>query len=156
MASRMEFEMPPKGHYSVTEKRDERRCPGCSLFKPTSEFGPDRRVKNGLQSKCRSCCKEYQKKYRKSSEGRATANRRVLIKRYGITPNEYDELLESQNGVCAICLQECKSGRRLAVDHDHKTGAVRGLLCGSCNRAIGNLQDDPEVLQRALDYLRPM
>jgi hypothetical protein len=72
--------------------------------------------------------------------------------RYGITPEEYDELLVSQNGVCAICGEECSTGRRLSVDHDHETGRVRGLLCSKCNYGIGHLKT-VENLERAIDYL---
>lgn len=62
-------------------------------------------------------------------------------------------MLAIQGGVCAICRKECKSGRELAVDHDHETGAVRSLLCMNCNRAIGWLQDDPDLLMAATEYL---
>lgn len=79
---------------------------------------------------------------------------------YGISASEYDALYQAQGGVCAIC-GRAENGvhgrygtvRRLAVDHDHATGRVRGLLCGNCNAAIGHLDDDPERLQRAIEYL---
>jgi len=81
----------------------------------------------------------------------------VLQKLYGITVEDYAEMLEAQGGGCAICgiRGEDQNGRvkNLAVDHDHATGAVRGLLCHLCNRALGLLQDSPEQLRRALQYL---
>lgn len=77
-----------------------------------------------------------------------------IKQRFGITPNDYYEMLEKQGGVCATCGGQCKTGRRLAVDHDHITGKVRGLLCSSCNIVVGHLQDSPERIQRISDYLK--
>lgn len=82
-----------------------------------------------------------------------------LKKKYSISAEEYSQLLNGQNGVCAICqgIEKHKypSGkiRDFAVDHDHETGAIRGLLCTNCNRAIGYLGDSPERLRAAADYL---
>lgn len=81
-----------------------------------------------------------------------------LRRKYGLTGDEYDALLDRQGGVCAICRQpERLMGRgrvrRLAVDHDHRTGKVRGLLCASCNTVLGQLRDDPEW---AADFVRRM
>lgn len=64
----------------------------------------------------------------------------TLKRKYGITLAEYDQMLEEQHGVCAICGGADPSGRRLAVDHDHETGKVRGLLCTSCNTRLGFLE----------------
>lgn len=63
-------------------------------------------------------------------------------------------MVASQGGVCRICANKPPNGKRLCVDHDHETGAVRGLLCQKCNTAIGMLNDDPALVERALDYLR--
>lgn len=75
--------------------------------------------------------------------------------KYGITPEYYADLLDIQAGGCAICgaLEEDQRDGVLGVDHCHETGAVRGLLCENCNRAIGLLQDDPELLRMAIRYL---
>lgn len=62
-------------------------------------------------------------------------------------------MLKAQQYVCLICLGADATGRRLAVDHDHTTGKVRGLLCGACNTALGKMRDSPEQLRRAADYL---
>jgi hypothetical protein len=75
-----------------------------------------------------------------------------LLARYGITVDQYNEMLARQNGVCAICEEPCSSGRRLAVDHDHDTGKVRGLLCNRCNRGIGLIKKSSH-LKRAAKYL---
>lgn len=75
-----------------------------------------------------------------------------MKRRYGITVEDYDKMLAEQNGVCAIC--EKKDKRRLAVDHCHKTGTVRGLLCSSCNISVGRFDDNPDTLKRAIEYLQ--
>jgi hypothetical protein len=71
---------------------------------------------------------------------------------YGITLAQYNAMLAAQNGGCAICAG-VDTKRRLAVDHDHATGVVRGILCENCNRGIGLFKDNPERLRRAVDYL---
>lgn len=71
---------------------------------------------------------------------------------YKITSHEYLRILERQNGTCAICFQN-DGKRRLAVDHCHKTGKVRGLLCVKCNTALGKFGDNITLLQRAIYYL---
>ena len=88
-------------------------------------------------------------------------NRKKNLKReYGITPEEYQRLYDRQAGLCAICrkperTRENHSGgiRPLAVDHDHQTKKVRGLLCGRCNWALGHFGDDILCLQAAIEYL---
>lgn len=65
----------------------------------------------------------------------------------------YQEMLDAQNNKCAICLDECSSGMRLAIDHSHKTGNIRALLCGKCNRGLGMFDDDTGKLKAAIIYL---
>lgn len=79
--------------------------------------------------------------------------RKYHLKKYGLTIEAYTILLETQHGVCKIC-HEPPNDRHLAVDHDHKTGRVRGLLCSACNLAIGSLKDDPVRIQAALLYVQ--
>lgn len=62
-------------------------------------------------------------------------------------------MMAAQNYACLICKQPCKSGKLLAVDHDHKTNRVRGLLCMNCNQGLGKFQDDPDLLVAAAEYL---
>ena len=78
---------------------------------------------------------------------------RTLRYRYGLTPEGLLDLHEKQGGVCKICGNTAKDGRNLDVDHCHTTGKVRGLLCNNCNRGLGHFQDDPILLQKAIDYL---
>jgi hypothetical protein len=119
-------------------------------------------AKNKLR--IRDSKKMAKKKYRRTDAGRA-AQRRYnakpsrklyvanynLRKHYGITIKQYDELLKKQNNKCAICNRE--SIYKLHVDHNHKSGKVRGLLCGSCNRGIGLFGESLELLQKAKEYL---
>jgi hypothetical protein len=74
---------------------------------------------------------------------------------YGFSIDEYNNMFKMQNGCCAICkTHQSELKKSLSVDHCHKTGKVRGLLCDSCNRGIGLLKDDPKILQIALEYLK--
>jgi hypothetical protein len=76
---------------------------------------------------------------------------RERLARYGLTQADYDAMLARQGGVCAICRK--KSDRPLQIDHCHKTGMVRGLLCLNCNTALGRLHDDPDLMRAAIAYL---
>lgn len=146
-------------------------CSKCGVV--TDDFGPDFRAKDLLQSSCRSCYKafdlvryqkkrlqkcEYQRRYyaNLSAEERSIRSRRHYLKaNYGLSVEEYEAMLSLQNGLCALCLKP-PSGRRmkvLQVDHCHKTGRVRGLLCNECNTAIGRLGDSEEGIRRTLEYL---
>ena len=79
---------------------------------------------------------------------------RDLQKKYNISLNEYNTLLQNQNCVCAICkINKCSSGKAFAVDHSHETGKVRGLLCKNCNLGLGIFKDNPLTLQKASSYL---
>jgi Recombination endonuclease VII len=97
----------------------------------------------------------YMKEHRKKFPEKFHARDRLyhLKNNFGMTEEEYGKLLNQQAGVCAICRRKCVSGRRLAIDHDHTTKKVRGLLCMKCNRSLGGFDDDPQLLVRAIDYL---
>ena len=105
--------------------------------------------------------REKHKAIRKDWEGRNPETRRAstrkswLKRQYGITPEEYDEMLKRQEGMCAICFTSKPTGKWevFAVDHCHVTGDVRGLLCNECNRGLGLLRDSKDILRSALDYL---
>ncbi len=73
-----------------------------------------------------------------------------LKKHYGLTPEEYDSMLDRQQGLCAICSSEMEQPN---IDHNHETGAVRDLLCLGCNLAIGHLKDDPDRAMALALYL---
>lgn len=79
--------------------------------------------------------------------------RKTLCAKYGITPEEYDRMHAEQDGRCAICKRPEIPNRRLSIDHDHATGKVRQLLCGGCNRGLGDFREDRYLLQAAIEYL---
>lgn len=76
-----------------------------------------------------------------------------LQRKFGITTADYDRMVEAHGGSCAICRKPCQTGRRLAIDHCHQTGIIRGLLCQGCNTGLGKFQDDPALLNAAAAYL---
>jgi len=76
-----------------------------------------------------------------------------LRNKFGLTPDKYDRILESQGGVCALCECPPTPGISLHVDHDHGTGEIRGLLCVRCNNALGLFREDPDLLRRAARYV---
>lgn len=138
-----------------------KKCTVCKQELPYTEYYRSKQTKDGYGYRCKSCDVAARHKYREENRERfAEVNRRKSLKwKYGITLEEYDDMLEKQNGCCAICGTD-KSGiagvRRhwnWSVDHCHSTGKVRGLLCTTCNRGLGMLGDTAESLQKALDYL---
>lgn len=78
---------------------------------------------------------------------------RGIKERYGITPEQYWALYRQQGDCCYICVRATGKTKRLAVDHDHATGFVRGLLCGPCNKWLGHMRDDPNMAIRVITYL---
>ena len=119
-------------------------CTKCGADKEAGAFPPDQRnpLRGGRSSNCRTCA--------------VTANRRQKYpKKFGITLEQYDEMLTAQGGVCAICKQPEAVSREqaLAVDHDHTRNVVRAILCNRCNRALGFFRDDPALLRAAAAYL---
>lgn len=102
-------------------------------------------------SYCKQCWSDRSNTWNK--ENRDRVRDRTLRSKFGITLEQYNTMLTAQGGVCAICRTLNKDRKNLAVDHDHRTGKVRSLLCGNCNRGLGNFQDCPAILQRAMDYL---
>jgi len=127
-------------------------CSVCHEVKPFDHFYRDKNRRNGIAGPCQTCAKAQRKRHYQAN---AEAHKlRVVAKRYGITEAQLIELREKQGDVCAICKGVNANGRALSVDHSHKIGTVRGLLCGACNFAIGLFQDHPELLVAAAEYLR--
>lgn len=85
---------------------------------------------------------------------RRAAKASHLLRTFGLSLDQFESLLKSQHGLCAICLTDDPGARGWAIDHDHTTGVVRGILCGGCNRGLGYLKDCPVVVAAAADYLR--
>ena len=95
---------------------------------------------------------ERQRRNYVRTDKRIQQQRATNLRRYGLTIEQYDQMLFEQSYVCAICHKPCS--KALAVDHDHKTGAVRGLLCMNCNHGLGKFKDDPNLLMAAIKYLQ--
>ena len=111
-----------------------------------------RRLKYATDEEYRNKHKQSVKEYHNTHKNVRMAQR---MKKYGISLEDYNMFLEKQGGKCAICGTEIgdSNGNRLYVDHNHKTGKVRGLLCANCNFGIGSLKDDVEILKKAILYL---
>ncbi|MFJ6087445.1 endonuclease VII domain-containing protein [Streptomyces sp. NPDC092369] len=117
----------PSGH---------KRCPQCEVVKPHAEWERNRSSADGWSSYCREC--------------RAERNRISYFKRkYGLASAELDALIADQLGICCICL----AAPAEHVDHCHQTGRVRGVLCFSCNAALGQFKDRPDAIRRAAAYV---
>lgn len=93
----------------------------------------------------------YDAAYYAANKEKSTARGRLRLT--GVTQEQYDEAYLKQKGVCALCSCGCSSGKQLAADHCHTTGIFRGLLCGNCNRGLGNFKDNPDLLKKAIGYL---
>lgn len=107
------------------------------------------------------CNPHYLKWWRdqRSEEDARLANKAGVLRKFGLTIGEYQQIVEEQDGLCAVCRQpETADGRHgetkeLAVDHDHETGEIRGLLCHRCNTALGLVNDDTKILRAMASYL---
>jgi len=161
----------------------EKRCRLCGELKPIEDFYAMAGMRDGHRNECKACglaakaarhqanptpARERAKQWRldnperyqaqlerwRASGKKKAADRRSYLKRtFGITPEDYDAMLEKQGGCCAICRREARTDTSLHVDHCHETGAIRGLLCFDCNAGLGKFQDDPAILQAAIAYL---
>lgn len=150
------------------------------IEKPISDFNKKR---DGYQPMCKECYKTYNKaryeaqsekliaqtkaKYKRDPEAYKARSKQWVIdnpektkerhlkRTYGITLQEYNDLLQKQQDLCSTCkTHKSAFDYDLHVDHNHITGKVRGLLCGDCNRAIGMLKDSTTIVSNVLDYLK--
>lgn len=164
---------PIEDYYCVNKVTNLRaaRCKKCSIEAARSRY-------ENKSEQIKAYHKEYNKKNKAAlkekraahyqdnkelhaSRGKAwrAANQDKILeygfkKAYGLTLSEYNAMFTAQDGKCKLCLGISADGRRLSVDHCHSTGKVRGLLCNSCNLALGMFKDNTSVLERAIDYVR--
>ncbi len=153
-------------------------CAECKIPKNIEEFGKDKYNKDGLNYDCKLCKNKkarirnkvnpQQTKARskrnastraawyKTKPGIESSRRAHLKRKYNITLEDYNKLLDKQNSVCAICgrTEMNNANKVLCVDHNHNTGAIRGLLCGLCNSGIGHFQDDIILIRKSISYLK--
>ena len=115
-----------------------KQCTRCKEHKPLDNFHKNKSQSDEKNYVCKPCCRDQQ-----------------LKAKFNLSTNVYLDLLESQGGVCQIC--KCppfvNERKNFAVDHDHSTGKVRGILCSSCNTMLGNAKDNISTLQNAISYL---
>jgi len=135
------------------DSSDGRRndCQGCSLVRMSRNSkirlaSPHKCGARGCEeivATCANRCREHQ---------RLSDMKRL----YGVTPEQYDSMLQAQDCACAICGTRAPKGKygRWQIDHDHETGQVRGLLCQGCNVALGMMAENEECFLRAAEYLR--
>lgn len=167
---------PPKPPKSLPVAK---RCGRCGETKPLSEFAINPSKHDGRGSCCRPCHRAYAREWaarggkkppteeqvrkkRERDRERYRADRGVREKaragnrrrKYGVTQAQVDAMYDAQGGLCGICRSpQLPSERPFAVDHDHETGRVRGLLCGRCNSGLGLFREDGFLLQRAIAYV---
>lgn len=160
-------------------EKDMITCTNCKKSKPLKEFYDYKYKKNGKNSWCRDCFNTYGKEYRskrfkqwyqkKQSEDPSYAKKKqrkwrkanpekyrdtFLKYKYGISLDDYNQMLKEQNGKCKIChIDQTLTNRLLQVDHNHKTKKVRGLVCCKCNQTIGRFKDDPNYIQLQISLL---
>lgn len=124
------------------ETEDTKTCLCCGKIKLLNAFGFHAKGRKLCQTYCLKCANKKAKDY-------------DIARQYDITLLQYDEMLRQQSGSCAICGKKRPGGGgRFHIDHDHKTGKIRGLLCSNCNRALGLMQDNFEILSAAARYLK--
>ena len=125
---------------------DKRSCNTCGEH-DISKLVPDKSRPHGVRNMCRICrCKDQR--------GGKTRNHH-LRRKYGITLVDELQMLEEQKGLCRICKRHQDVVKfKFHVDHCHKTGKIRGLLCNKCNQALGNVSDSIEILYACIDYLK--
>ena len=149
-----------------------KQCKACKQEKPISEFYAHKSTKDRLISICKACHSEKSKKRRETPENKERSrlaterwrknpkNKRSYLSskykaRYGITLDEYENMLDSQDNKCFICEEEAGyNNKPLYVDHCHSTNKVRKLLCQHCNSGLGMFKDNPELLSKAAEYVK--
>jgi hypothetical protein len=146
----------------------EKTCNKCGIIKPLTEFHTKKGTKDGKHYSCATCENARKKKYEYTTDQWKEYR---LKKKFGLTLDDYNSMLVSQNSCCAICqthiseyVSQCdgsksvfaqrKSKQNFSVDHCHNTGKIRGLLCYNCNLLLGNAKDKINLLTSAIDYLK--
>ena len=144
----------------ATYADNTRDCKGCNRRLPISAFWFENKAVQRRHYRCKQCHGKYIRDWltdHQENRRRAvqTYYRRhgIRFRRYGITKDQYDQMVRYQGNVCAICGKGTENDRPLDIDHDATTGIIRGLLCNSCNTGIGKLGHDPIRLASAARYI---
>lgn len=143
--------------YAASGNRDGRRgeCKECSLAARQRWYQANRDRSMAYVREWQRANPDRVKAWRRKNRQRRLEKLREihLRNKFGLTPEEYDDILEAQGGVCALCAYPPTPGISLHVDHDHGTGEILGLLCVRCNNALGLFREDPDLLKRAARYV---
>lgn len=142
-----------------------RECRVCNKHLPLTSF--HRSGNRGYRTDCKDCRNNHRRQFRQENkhiffekentpEFKAKSKAKSLKRNYGITSDQFDQLNTIQQGLCAICNkpENHKHKKHLSVDHNHKTGKVRGLLCHSCNVVLGLIKEDLGILESIKQYLK--
>ncbi len=143
------------------KRRGFKKCPMCKKIKKLKCFNKNKNATCGVSGYCKVCSRILGKRYHDPKRRREEYIRlrdvflgKKLLRRFGITIEQYLDMERTQGFKCSICrLSKEDNGKRLAVDHCHKTGRVRGLLCNNCNVVVGFLSDKPEIARKMATYL---
>ncbi len=135
---------------SALPVQSEKPCTQCKVVKPYSDFHNNKAKKDGKQSNCKACQSKRIIDQRKKDP--STYRNNQYKRYYGIDLDTYENMLKEQGGVCASCKEV--SSKRLVVDHCHESGKVRSLLCDSCNKALGLLQENTHRILALADYVQ--
>ena len=149
-------------------------CSKCKKEKDLGEFTKSKTSKDGLRSRCKSCRAEDSREYNQRQDVRIAHNKYCreytnlpenkerlikyrkeywLLRKYNMSLDEKNNIIDKQNNLCAICEKKLEGGIRSCVDHCHKTGNVRGILCRECNLLLGYIDDNTNILKRAIFYI---
>lgn len=131
----------------------EKACRECRKVKLSAEFHRNRHDRTGLTAYCKPCARIRNNRWQASPQGKARIRINRRYRNFGLTEEAFRKLLASQNGRCAICKCNTPGSQSWGVDHDHKTGKVRGILCAGCNLALGGFKDDRSIILAAADYI---
>lgn len=149
-----------KQEINIEIKTGLRICTTCKKNKKLENFHERQGFATGRSRQCNACInKQRRLNHHRDPNLRTKRSKRArdynLRMRYGITVEQYDEILKKQKGVCAICGQTNEIfNKRLAIDHCHKTNKIRGLLCDSCNNILGRAKDNIYLLLGCIEYLK--
>lgn len=141
---------------TITNQRTEKTCSICREVKILEEFHRNNGSRDGRAAVCRPCAIKQVRIWEINNPEKFALNQRrhIMKSKYGITLEQYAEMLKAQNGGCSICGRKRNPPKEpLVVDHDHQSGTVRSLLCNRCNGGMGLLGDNPERLRAAADYI---
>lgn len=128
-------------------------CSKCGISQPLKFFPKNKGCKNGIRSVCKLCVNEYRKKWWRNGGGRERQRDTNLKRAYGIDSSEWQRLFELQKGQCASCgRHQSEMSKSLHVDHCHRSGKIRSLLCDKCNRALGIMDENAVAIKKLSEY----